>query len=150
MNQTPATDPMLWLLIPVLFLITATTLFFLVGHLLAALGGWRTLAEHYRASDEPPGKRFSWGSLRMRFVNYNNCLNLIAGRNGLHLSIFPLLRSGHPALLLPWSDIAVTPSSGFLGPYLDLQARKAPDVRLRLRRGLAEKILRAAGQPVPA
>lgn len=150
MNPTPATDPMLWLLIPVLFAITATLLFFLVGHLLAAVGGWRALAEHYRASDEPAGERFSWCSLRLRVVNYNNCLNLVAGRSGLHLSIFPLLRSGHPALLLPWSEITLTPSSGFLGPYLDLQTRRAPGVRLRLRRGLAEKILHAAGQPIPA
>jgi hypothetical protein len=149
MNQTTATDPMLWLLIPVLFLLTATAMFFFVGQLLAAIGGWRALAAHYRASEEPFGERFSWCSSRMGVVNYNNCLNLVASRSNLHLSIFPLLRSGHPALLLPWSEITVTPSSGFLGPYLDLVARRAPGVRLRLRRTFAEKVLRAAGQPIP-
>jgi hypothetical protein len=149
MNQTQATDPMLWLLIPVLFAITATAMFFLVGNLLAAVGGWRSLARHYRAHDEPSGERFSWGSMRMSVVNYNHCLNMVAGGSGLHLSIFPLLRSGHPALLLPWSEITVTPSSGFLGPYLDFETRKAPGVRLRLRRALAEKILHAAGRPIP-
>lgn len=147
MAETTDAAP-IWLIFAI-FPLALGTMFFLVGNLLAALGGWKALAAAYPPTEEPPGERFAWRSMRIGWVNYNNCVNLVAGRFGLHFSMVFLLRLGHPPFYVPWSEITVTCQKGWIFEYIQFYARKAPGVRLRLLRGQAEQILRAAGQPVP-
>ena len=148
MVETVPNAPPIWLIL-VLFPLCAGAMFFFVGNLLAFLSGWKTLAAAYRPTEEPPGERFGWCSARIGLVNYNNCLNVVAGRFGLHVSMNFLLRSGHRPFYVPWSELTITPEKGLVFAYIGFTAQKAPHVHLRLPRSHAEAILRAAGQVVP-
>jgi hypothetical protein len=70
--------------------------------LLAALGGWRRLAETYPALDDPAGRSHSFESARIGRIDYENCLTLHATPRGLRLAAGFLFRVGHPPLFIPW------------------------------------------------
>jgi len=89
------------------FPIGLVTMGTLVGHLLAAVGGWRGLVSRWPA---PPGAtpgnpvpRSSFG--RVGLVNYNGVLNLHTSASGLHLSLTTSWFPGHPPILVPWGAI---------------------------------------------
>lgn len=141
--------PPIWLIL-VLFPIAMGIMLTLVGHILALVGGWRALAAAYPATEEPPGERFYWRSLKLGWVGYNNCVNLIAGRFGLHVAVVLFLRIGHPPFYLPWSEIEIVPRQGWIFKYLEFRARKVPQVPIQILRHQAEPILRAAGIEPPS
>lgn len=85
---------------PVLFV----TIWCVVVYLLATLSGWARLAQVYRADERPEGTRFGRQSGKIGWVTYNNCLTIVVNRQGLHLTLFPLFRIGHPPLSIPWSE----------------------------------------------
>lgn len=148
MNEAPS-QATLFALILVLFPVAFFVIAFFVNQLLATFGGWKSLAAVYPASEEPAGERFPWRSMRLGWVNYNNCVNLVAARTGLHLAAVLFLRLGHRDLFLPWSDLEVKRTRGFILENVELRARKAPQVRIRIPRRLADQLLAAAGQPLP-
>ncbi len=147
MNEAPS-QATLFALILVLFPVAFFVIVFFVNQLLATFGGWKTLAAAYPASEEPAGERFPWRSMRLGWVNYNNCVNLVAARGGLYLAPVLFLRIGHRPLLLPWDELAVTRVRGWILEYVELRAKAAPEVRLRIQRGLGDKLLAAAGRPL--
>lgn len=148
MNET-SSQPALYALVLVLFPVAFFVLVFAVNHGLSALGGWKKLAAAYRATEEPPGPSFPWRSCRVGWVNYNNCVNFIAGTTGLHMTPALFLRLGHRSLFLPWSELDVVRTRGWILEYVELRAKRAPAVRLRLSRGLADQLLAAAGRSLP-
>ncbi len=89
------------------FPIALVTMGTFVGHVLAAVGGWRGLASRWPAPpDTPSGRlvaRSSFG--RVGVVNYNGVLNVYTSALGLHLSLTPSWFPGHPAILVPWDAI---------------------------------------------
>ncbi|MFZ6875877.1 hypothetical protein ACO0LF_27725 [Undibacterium sp. Di27W] len=76
---------------------------------LSFLGGWASLATHFRATQAATGERFRFasGSMGSRFfpVSYGSCLFVSVNEQGLHLSVFFLFRLFSPPLFLPWSQI---------------------------------------------
>lgn len=77
----------------------------LLFHAIARFGGWAKLAARFRAQTKPQGKSFTWQSCTLGFANYSACLAIILSPSGMYLEMFLLLRCGHPALFIPWSQV---------------------------------------------
>ncbi len=97
-------------LLAVLFPLAFAALWLLVTVLLAQLSGWVRLAESFRATRPPTGRRFSFvsGGLGSRTfpVSYRSCLSLTIGEAGFFLSLWPIFRGFRaPDLFIPWSAI---------------------------------------------
>jgi hypothetical protein len=82
-------------------------------------------------------------------MGYNNCLTIGANPTGLYLSVFFLLRFGHPNLFIPWADISVTASKRvFLSIYTEFRFRQTPMIRFRVSERLEQRIAKAAGHSI--
>ncbi|MBM4305898.1 MAG: hypothetical protein FJ115_07405 [Deltaproteobacteria bacterium] len=121
-------------------------LFFLIGR----ISGWSTLANFYRFSGGFIGQQWRFQSAQLRwYIGYNNCLTIGANESGLFLSVFFLLRIGHPSLFIPWGDVNVTMKKGTWGKYAELRFRQAPAIPFRMSGKLSEKIAGVAGRMWP-
>jgi hypothetical protein len=116
---------------------------------MARIGGWRELAAAY-----PPlgitgaglGEPFRMRSLQLRrATNYNHCVTLTAGPAALRLSLPRVFAWGHPPIEVPWAEISVEASRGYLFPVVILHCARTPAAPVRMRRGLAEALARASG-----
>jgi hypothetical protein len=117
------------------------------GSLAAVLGGWKKLAHYYEATEPFDGQRFYVRSGQFAgYVNYNGCLNFGTNLTGLYISVFVLLRIGHPPLLVPWADITARDSRRWFFETTDITFAKTPGVLLRVRRKLANELLGASGR----
>lgn len=97
-------------IIPFIILFWCAILF-----LIAAVSGWRTLAQKFRLSSTFIGPTWGFQSAYMRWMgHYGNCLNVGADSVGLKLSIVFPFRPGHPPLFVPWSEIAIGERRSFL------------------------------------
>jgi len=74
-------------------------------------------------------------------VPYRAALNLGADTQGLHLSVFPLLSIGAPALLIPWQEVTVNTPESNAARDLEFRFRAAPSVFLRINKGLGAAII---------
>src|SRR4051794_14673481 len=71
--------------------------------------GWSSLARVYRTSRERPAQMYNFCSGTMNwFCNYRIVLRVGFVQEGLYLAVWPLLRIGHPPLLIPYADIHPT------------------------------------------
>ena len=113
---------------------------FLVGRLF----GWSRLAEDYRSDSEMPANRFRMRSALLRgWAHYGNCITFGVDHRGLHLASFGALL-GHPRLLIPWSDVFVTPKKVWWARCAELRFRRAPDIPVLISARLADKLGSAA------
>jgi hypothetical protein len=112
---------------------------------IAHVGGWARIAAEYGAWGSFEGRRWMFQSARFGWSNYNNCLTVGAGRQGLYLGVLFPFRPGHPPILVPWGDVAATPGRFLFGTYVDLRFRRVPGVRVRLGQRLADKLAAEAG-----
>jgi hypothetical protein len=121
-------------------------LFFVIGR----ISGWSTLANFYRFSGEFTGQQWRFQSAQLRwYMGYNNCLIIGANESGLFLSVFFLLRIGHPTLFIPWGDVSVIMKKGTWGKYAELRFRQTPAIPFRMSGKLSEKIAEVAGRMWP-
>jgi len=110
---------------------------FAITGLLAHIGGWASLAAHFRADEVPPGERFRFlsGSLGNRYfpVNYGGCLFVTVAPAGLHLSVLFLFRFRSPPLFIPWREVdSVEQESVFFSRYTVIRIREHwPRIALR-------------------
>lgn len=112
--------------------------------LMAAVGGWQRLAEHYAQGErsfEGETRRFQRLSLGA-LANYGNCLVAGRGPEGVRLSVVRLVPVAHPPLVVPWSDITPPTVKGF-GPLAVAEFRfaRVPEVTVRVRPALARWLL---------
>jgi len=128
-------------------------LLFFVGTWLAALlavsllSGWAELARVYRSPRPFEGPRWRFESARMRLsMNYNRCLTVGANGQGLYLSLLFLFRFGHPALFIPWNEVAVVREGRtFWWKWSEFRFRQAPWVYIRLGERISQQIKVSAG-----
>jgi hypothetical protein len=84
-------------------------MWFGISALLSRIGGWSSLAAHFRAAQPATGEHFRFvsGSMGEKFfpVSYGGCLFVAINDNGLHLSILFLFRFQSPPLFIPWSQV---------------------------------------------
>jgi hypothetical protein len=77
--------------------------------LLSLTGGWYSLGSKYGSRRTIAGHHFHFASMSMGRsllpVNYNGCLFITVGEEGIALSILFFFKPLHPPLLIPWSAI---------------------------------------------
>ena len=125
-------------------------LWFLVAAIISFIGGWFSLAKHYRTRLPFNGAKWRMQSGQMRWLmNYNNVLTLGASPHGLYLASMFLFRFMHPPLLVPWSEIKVRRKKGWVFEYLIFTMGHELAIPLRIRAKLAAKLQESAGNVWP-
>lgn len=132
-------------LLIVLFPIVLAVFSFLFAH----LGSWSALAAQYRDWNTFEGRVWRSQTGQVGMTNYGSSLNVGANDRGLHLSVVFLLRLAHPPLFFPWDDISATEGQFLFSRHVDLQFRRVPGARVRLRKRLADEIRSVAGMRWP-
>ena len=77
------------------------------------------------------------GQMRWR-VNYNNVLTIGVSEEGLYLACMFLFRFMHPPMLIPWDEIKVRRSEGWIYKYLTFTMGREKAIPLRIRATVAE------------
>lgn len=124
--------------LPVLFaLVLVLALWCAICFVSSALGGWRSLARHYRQLRPFGGKRWHFSSGSMGLASYSFFLTVGASQEGLFLAVpFPL-RIGHPPLFIPWSEVEIEPHRFLFFAMVRFRFKQAPRVSLLVFRKLA-------------
>ncbi len=107
MEQGDASNPV-WLILGILvgFVVVFPLFWCGVVALLGFVGGWRSLAKHYRAGNRPvSGIRANPARSMIGFVSYRNIIAIHFTPEGFFLETMPLFRVGHPRLFIPWADV---------------------------------------------
>src|SRR4028119_2245488 len=77
--------------------------------LLSLVGGWYSLSSKYGSSRTIAGQHFRFASMSMGRgplpVNYNGCLFVTVGEEGIAFSVLFLFRPLHPPLFISWPAI---------------------------------------------
>jgi hypothetical protein len=134
------------LIFPIYFLF----LWLLVGAVISLVGGWFSLAKVYRTRVAFDGAKWKMRRGRMRWLaNYNNVLTIGASQQGLYLASMFLFRFMHPPLLVPWSEIKVRRSKGWVFEYVILTMGHDLAIPLRIHGTLAAKLRESAGTDWP-
>lgn len=83
---------------------------------LFAGSGYAQLAERYATATEPVGQRFERQTVELgEHSRYKRCTRIVVTREGLYVKVMQVMLGGHPAVLVPWSDItAVKPVALYL------------------------------------
>ena len=111
------------------------------------IGGWFQLGRTYRARHALTGIKIRSGNTILRFgVGYEGgAVRFHVSEEGLGISVFPLVRILHPPLLVPWSELRVSPSRFLLFRTVKLSFRRVRGVRVSIRPRTATRIAAAAG-----
>ena len=125
-----------FLLFPLLFIVG----WILLCKLLAHLAGWTELASLYPETMPFAGDKWQMQSMRMDWVNYNNCITFGANWSGIYLSMLFLLRPGHSNLVIPWSAITGREQSGVFSNVVALTIRGPKDRTITISRKLADRL----------
>jgi hypothetical protein len=130
------------------------SLWILVSFLIAKIGGWSLLAKVYLAQGPVTldGESWIFQSIQMRWAtNYGNCVTVRANPFGLGFSVLFIFRIGHPALLIPWSDITIhrRRRSRFFPSLVEFRFRLEPSVPIRVNDKLFSKIMKGSERYSP-
>jgi hypothetical protein len=120
----------------------------LLSYALSFVGGWFALSRRFRAQSEPYGEVKVAGSffnvlegVGMRFgVSYSNFVRLAAAEDALYLSVFFLLRLGHPPLCIPWKEIQIGRTKFLWRWYVELTLGEQERIPLRISERMASKL----------
>ena len=111
----------------------------------AALSGWKTLAEAYPPFSEPSGEKLRFQSASLRWSsNYTGIIHMSANHQGLALSVFALFRPGHAPMLIPWGDIRAEVRAGLI-PSITLRFARRPKVPFIISNALGERLAGMSG-----
>jgi hypothetical protein len=91
-------------LVVIAFAILFPIFWSLVIGLISVLSGWQRLAQRYRATLPPWGKKWSWQYGMIGWAGYNGVLILTANSEGLFMETLWLFGFGHPRLFIPWHE----------------------------------------------
>jgi hypothetical protein len=86
-----------------------------VGFVISMVGGWHSLAEHFRTEREFPAHKRWMQSASMRMLTgYNNALTLGSDSEGIYLGMTLPILLRHPRLFVPWTEVRVDQPRQFL------------------------------------
>lgn len=109
--------------------------------LVPRMTGWSILAEVYPASGSCTGSKWRFQSAAMRWgTHYGNALTIGADQQYLWISVFFPIRFGHPALMIPWSEVSAAKVEGLLSRYVELRFLRAPAIPFRISERLARQL----------
>ena len=118
--------------------------------LLSRISGWHKLAQKYLRIDCVSGEKWRFRSAKLRYsVGYNGCVNFVANREGLGISIFFIFRVGHPPLFIQWTDIALSKETKLFRNLIRFTVGRDFPIPILVHKSLGHKIMEAAGQYLP-
>lgn len=101
--------------------------------LIARIGGWDRLAQHYPApASLPEMSIFRLRSLKVGQAYYRSVMKVGVGRAGLYLVPVFFFRAAHPPLLIPWSELELSQSTEWMMKLVELTPRKTPDIKINV------------------
>lgn len=112
--------------------------------------GWARLAKAYPQAQPFRGKKHHFGCLKMKGMGgYNNCVVYGADDQGIHLSMWPVFRIGHPAMLLPWQEMKAqrVPARGESWSKILLAGE--PEILVTMPPGMVDKLKAQSGRELP-
>jgi len=122
----------------------------LVATIVSHTSGWHALAARFRDERVFSGQRWTWQSGRMRWgTNYNGCLTLGAGPEGLYIAIMWLFSFRHTPLLIPWQEIAVSRQKVLWWEFVRFQLGRQERLPFRVQRKIGNNLQAAAGTSWP-
>jgi hypothetical protein len=99
----------MWLIVALVIVIWPiffVALWSAVVTMMSLVGGWRRLAQTYRAIETPTaGKTTRFVTGRVGASRYRRLLTIITDDRGMFIDIRWIFRMGHPPLFIPWGDI---------------------------------------------
>ena len=115
------------------------------------LTGWSTLGRAYRAHRPLPTQRWRHQSAAVRWMltSYRHGVTFGADGEGLYMSVMFLLRPGHPALFIPWSDVEVHGGRFLRSKFVRFRFRGFPFIPVTVTERLARCLAEAAGDCWP-
>ena len=129
-----------------LFFVLFAGTWVVVSFVISRASGWVALAGYYRA-DHPfdgPLIRFQAAQFR-KATNYNGCLSFGSDDQGMYMVPMLFFRAFHPPLMIPWSDITARPVKLWrLWNFVELRFQRVPDIPVRIKQSLAEKLAEAS------
>lgn len=126
---------------PVVNLILVMAVWAIACLLYSALGGWRSLALHYRCTGPFRGAKSYCQTVKVGTVSYLFCVTSAVTSTRLFLSVWPPFRIGHSPLEIPYRDIVGHEVRSVLFPYvhLDIHGRV-----IRVSKAQADRMVEAA------
>lgn len=123
----------------------------LTFYVLSLLSGWNLLSKRFRHKEPFYGEMWPFRSARMRgLIHFGGALTIGADESGLYMAVFPLFRTCHPPLLIPWSEISVIPGEkGLIFKKRVLLLGQHESISLSMSSSLAKTLREAAGQAWP-
>lgn len=118
-------------------------LLFLIAH----LGSWARLAEHYPAHYPPDGRAYYLESARVGWIGYNNGLILRLAAEGLYVAMPPFLNFGHRPLLIPWAAMQIEEQKNWTGRWAVASVGEPLVGKLAFRWAIAEEARRLGYLP---
>ena len=132
------------------FYVVFPILWIAVCIILSHISGWHNLAQKYPRIDFVSGEKWRFRSAKLRYsVSYNGCVNFVANREGLGISIFFIFRVGHPPLFIRWTDIKISKETKFLRNLIRFTVGRDFPLPILVPERLGQKIMEAAGQYLP-
>jgi hypothetical protein len=83
------------------------------------------------------------------WTHHNNVITAGASQEGLYLTSMFLFRFMHPPLLIPWAEVRVRRTKGWLFEYVTFTLGRELLIPLRIRGKPAEKLRKIAGARWP-
>ena len=121
-------------------------LWVLVSTFISLIGGWFSLAKLYRTRVPFEGVKFRLWTCQMRWrTHYSNVITTGANQEGLYLTTMFLFRFKHPPLFIPWTEIRVQRTKGWLFEYVTFALGRELAIPLRIGRKPAERLKTMAG-----
>jgi hypothetical protein len=142
-NQNPSLFAVMF---PAYFLF----LWIFVSAIISLVSGWFSLAKVYRTRVPFQGRKWTMQNGQMRWrVNYNHALTFGVSPQGFYMASMFLVRFMHPPLLVPWSEIRVQKTQGWMFEYVTFTLGHELAIPLRLRATLAAQLREAAANYWP-
>ena len=120
-------------------------IFCFTSYLSSVFTGWHKLSKRFRAQSEPYGATRSAGpfpyTVYTRYwSHYSSIIRFTAADDALYLSVFFLLRVGHPPLSIPWSEIKIGRTTCFWQQFILLTLGEQERIPMRISERMALKL----------
>jgi hypothetical protein len=131
--------------LPVLLLATGAAFICFICFLISFISGWFKLSQRFRAQSEPYGEIRRVGpffyTVYMRYWgHYSSIVRMIAAGDALYLSVILPFRLFHPALRIPWNEVAFGRTKFFWRRYVVLTLGEQERIPMRISERMARKL----------
>lgn len=119
--------------------------FCFMSYLSGVISGWHELSQRFFTQSEPYGATRSAGPFffvvyARYWTHYNWAICMTSADDALYLSVYFLLRIGHPPLRIPWSEIKIARTKYFWQHFIVLTLGNQERIPMRISERMASKL----------